>query len=358
MYKTYRLIALILTVTLLCGVFCACRNDDETKKDEPLQWRSLTWAVGAPLPEASDFLQILPEGYTVRFAETYAFERLGEHQIVAVATDPDGNEIRQSLRLTLVVDTQAPTLTGVGDISAYVGDGISYRTGVTIVDNCDNPVTMTIDSSAVNTDMEGSYPVTYTVKDGAGNVTETRITVYVYREAVTKEMLWAEIDRLIASEIPTSGSTELRAREVYEYVYYHVAYVGTSDKNDWVRAAYEGIRTGEGDCYTYFALSKAFFERMGIPNMDIQRTEGIVTERHYWNLVNIGSSAAPRWYHFDACRILGESPSLGCLMTDAQIGAFNQKKTDANGVSHYFYAYNRAAYPATDVTIITPTAYD
>ena len=356
MNKRIRFLALMLTVLLLVVALTACV---ETPTDGVnLPWRSLTWAVGAPLPEPRDFLQALPEGYSVRFAEAYAFSELGDHTVTLVATAPDGKECRQVLHLSLVVDDQAPTISGVKDLSVVIGEGVSYRNGVTVTDNCDNPVTLTVDSSAVRMDEEGSYPVTYTATDGAGNPTEATVTVYVYREVVTEDMLWAEIDRIIAERIPTSGTRELQARAVYEYVYYGIAYSDSSDKNDWVRAAYEGIRTGQGDCFTYFALSKAFFVRLGIESMDIQRTEGIVTERHYWNFVNIGSKDSPRWYHFDACRIRGELPSLGCLMTDRQLENFNAYKTDASGVSNYFYAYNRDAYPATDATVITPTAYD
>lgn len=356
MNKLIRFLALLLSVFLLGGALTAC---EEVPKDGVnLPWRSLTWAVGAPLPEPRDFLQPLPEGYTVRFAEEYNFENCGDHTVTLVATAPDGTECRQALRLTLIEDDQAPTITGVKDLSVVIGEGISYRNGVTVTDNCDTPVTLTVDSSAVRMDEEGSYPVTYTATDGAGNTAEAVVTVYVYREAVTVDMLWAEIDRIIATRIPTSGTRELQARAVYEYVYYNIAYSDSSDKNDWMRAAYEGLRTGQGDCFTYFALSKAFFERLGIGNMDIQRTEGIVSERHYWNLVNIGSDEAPRWYHFDACRIRGELPSLGCLLTDRQLENFNAYKTDASGVSNYFYAFDHNAYPATDMTIITPTAYD
>jgi hypothetical protein len=171
-------------------------------------------------------------------------------------------------------------------------------------------------------------------------------------------MLNEELDRVIAQRIPTSASKEVQIREVYDYVYYHVKYTGSSDKSDWIRAAYEGLRSGTGDCYTYFALSKAFFNRLGIENMDIKRTEGIVDERHYWNFVNIGTDKDPKWYHFDACRINGERDTLGQLMTDAQIDAFSKHRKDKNGVSDYFYAYDRTGYPATEQTVITTTDYD
>ena len=350
-----RLLLFMLIAALLCAGVTSCQQQ---VKPTEVQWKNLTWAVGAPLPEASDFVQTLPEGCSVRFAEEYTFSALGEYTLRLILTDAKGRETEHQSRFTLVDDKEPPTIVGAKDLTVYVGDGVSYRAGVSMTDNCDNKVTLTVDSSAVNTAEEGSYPVIYTATDAAGNIATVSVSVYVYRERVTEEMLWEQIDRLIAAHIPTSGTKEQQARAVYDYVYYAIAYDDHSDKNDWVRAAYEGLRTGQGDCYTYFAISKAFFGRLGIENKDIQRTEGIVTERHYWNLVNIGTPTAPRWYHFDACRLRGEAPPFGCLLTDTQINAFSRQKTDADGVSSYFYAYNASAYPASDSTVITPTKYD
>ncbi len=345
----------LATVTL-CLCLLSCQNEEAVP---PLfSCRSLTWGVGGRLPEAEDFVESLPQGYTVRFAEDYAFSNLGDYSLKLIFTDERGRETEREVALSLILDAEPPTVTGVADLSVCVGDGISYRAGVQISDNCDAPVTLTVDSSAVNTAAEGSYPVIYTAKDGAGNVTTVTATVYVYLQAVTEEMLWVEIDRLIATNIPQSATVEEQVRAVYHCVYDSIEYTSHSDKSNWVRAAYEGIRTGQGDCYTYFALSKAFLIRLGIENMDIQRTKGIVEERHYWNFVNVGSKDAPRWYHLDACHILGEPKPFGCLMTDAQIAAFSAERTDSNGVSGYFYAYDTTAYPASETRVITPTFYD
>lgn len=310
------------------------------------------------MPEAKDFVESMPDGYTVKFAENYAFSNLGTYSLSLVFSDERGKETVREVELRLILDEQPPSLTGVSDLSVCVGDGISYRAGVEAKDNCDAPVTLKIDSSAVNTAAEGQYPVVYTATDGAGNVTTVAVTVYVYLQAVTEEMLWVAIDRLITANIPSEGSAEKQVRAIYQYVYDSIKYTSHSDKSDWVRAAYEGIRTGQGDCYTYFALSKAFLTRLGIEHMDVQRTKGIVTERHYWNYVNIGTQDAPRWYHLDACHILGEPKPFGCLLTDAQIAAFSAQRTDSDGVSNYFYAYDSAAYPTSDTKIITSTFYD
>lgn len=349
-----KLFTVLTVLALLISCFASCQEEEPIE----VQWKNLTWGVGAPLPEASDFVQALPQGYSVSFAEEYTFTALGDYTLRLILTDDKGRKTEHEVRFTLVVDNEPPQIIGARDLSVYLNSGVSYRSGVSLSDNCDGTVSLTVDSSAVDTSKEGNYPVIYTAADAAGNVTTVTVTVYVYKEQVTEQMLWEKIDALIVSEIPQNGTKEQQVRAVYNYVYYTIAYDDYSDKSDWVRAAYEGLRTGTGDCFTYFALSKAFFVRLGIENKDIQRTEGIVTERHYWNLVNIGTSSSPRWYHFDACRLRGESPPFGCLLTDAQIHAFSLQKTDANGVSDYFYAYNASLYPASDKTVITPTAYD
>lgn len=346
-----RLIALFACFAALLS-FSACQKHTET---DAIQFKHLTWAVGVSLPAPEEFAVSVPEGTTLRYAKEYTYTALGDYQIKLIATNEKGKQREYEVSFTLIQDNIAPTITGVGDFSVYVNDGISYRTGVELSDNCDCGVTLDIDSSAVNTAAEGQYPVIYTATDAAGNRTSATATVYVYREAVTEEMLYAEIDALIRSKsIADEPSREAQVRRVYSVVRNRLSYVSSSDKSDWVRAAYEGLRTGQGDCFTFFALAKAFFVRLGIDSMDIKRSEGIVVERHYWNFVNIGNAESPRWYHFDACPIRGETHS-GCLLTDQQIAAFNRKKVDADGVHNYYYAYDINAYPASETVEVTET---
>ncbi len=346
-----RLIALLACFAALLS-FSACQKHTET---DAIQFKHLTWAVGVSLPTAEEFAVSVPKGTTLRYATDYAYTALGEYRIKLIATNEKGKQTEHEVLFTLIQDDTAPTLTGVADFSVCVNDGISYRSGVEVTDNCDCGVTLDIDSSAVNTAEEGQYPVIYTATDAAGNTAAVTVTVYVYRETVTEQMLYDEIDELIRDKgIADERTKEAQVRKVYSVVRSRLSYVSTSDKSDWVRAAYEGLRTGQGDCFTYFALSKAFFVRLGISSMDIKRTEGIVVERHYWNFVNVGDEEAPRWYHFDACPIRGETHS-GCLLTDQQIAAFNRKKVDADGVQNYYYAYDGNAYPASAEKELTET---
>ena len=344
-------VSLLLVVFSLCALLFGC-GDKEPAADVKL--RDLCWGVGAQLPTAEDFVVSLPQDYEIRFAQEYDFQSIGDYRLTLIVTDHRGKESAYEVNFSLVIDNEPPKINGTKDISTYIGDGISYRSGIDLVDNCDGKIVLNVDASAVDNMKEGVYPVSYIATDAAGNVSVVQISVYVYQERVTEDTLFSMLDPIIEKRIPTAGSVEQQVREVYVYVYNHIDYDAYSDKNDWVRAAYDGLRTGKGDCYTYFALSKAFFVRLGIESMDIQRTTGIVDERHYWNLVNIGSSSSPRWYHFDACRLSGTQHN-GCLLTDLQVQAYTKQRIDENGIGNYFYAYDTSAYPSSADKIITDT---
>jgi hypothetical protein len=173
---------------------------------------------------------------------------------------------------------------------------------------------------------------------------------------VTEEMLYPLLDDVIDEIIYNGMSKKQMLRAVYDYVYNHIAYSSIADKSSWMSAAYEGLTTGQGDCYTYYALSKAFFERLGIENLDVAREQSAVIktgERHFWNLVNLGDEDAPQWYHFDACHLNGLRVPWGFLMTDAQLDSYSELRQSASGVTDYFYAYDKSLYPSIAEKIIT-----
>lgn len=353
MNKKNRLAVRMLALLVLLPLLAACRREQEI----PYEVRNLTWPLGAALPEAEDFVDRLPEGWTVSFAEEFAPDRLGETEVALTIRKSNGKKLRETASFSLVRDTEPPVFVGLRDFGVTVGEGIAYRAGVSVRDNCDNPVTFTVDSSEVDLYTEGEYKVYYTAVDAAGNRTVEEVRVFVTRTRVTMETLNAAIDRVIARIIQPGMNTEEKVRAVYSYVYENISYLDTSDKSSWINAAYTSLFVeGSGDCFSYFAASKAFFERLGIENLDVRRTSGIVDERHYWNMVNLSDDPnAPRWYHFDACHLAGAQHS-GCLLTDAQIDSYNRQRFSSDGtVNNYFYAYNRADYPATPDQIITRT---
>lgn len=354
MQYTKRFTTLVLAMLLAVSLFLlpSCKEPEA-----PIfETKNLTWPVSVELPKAEQFFTFVPEGCSVRLAEQYHISALGTYPVSLILTDADGNEFGYTASLTLVNDTTPPTINGVSDLVAYIGGSISYYSGVTTEDDCDAGVTLTVDTKNVNLKAIGVYDVVYRATDAAGNVTEIRRTLSVYEKEITEEMLYEKLDPILASIINDNMSTKQKLRAIYDYVYENVAYVSTSDKSSWVRAAYNGIVERSGDCFTYFALAKAMMERIGIENMDIERSPEVVAmvnERHYWSLVNIGNETEPKWYHFDACHLNDISRPWGFLMTDDQLLLYSDKRENKDGISGYFYSYNTALYPASATEIIT-----
>ena len=84
--------------------------------------------------------------------------------------------------LTVLHDTEPPVISGVKDICAYVGNQIDYESGILVSDDHDENVKLKIDSSAVNMKAGGSYPLTYSAVDSAGNTVSVGVTVNVMEQ--------------------------------------------------------------------------------------------------------------------------------------------------------------------------------
>ena len=347
MDKRKSFLLLFLAFLLFC-LLVSCKENAPELKLVP-QIGAVGVAESFPSPE--DFFEELPQGATVSFSSDTKLNSLGENQVTLILRTKSGKEYLYHSTFTLVFDVDPPAISGTSDLSAGIGEGIAYRSGISVSDTVDPNPTLTVDSSKVNLQKEGSYPVTYTATDFAGNSSSVTVTLHIYRDIVTKEMLFGFLDKKLAPVISKNMTAEEKVRVVYDFIYHSISYENRSDKSDWVRAAYYGLTTGYGDCFTYFSASKACFEYLGIENLDIQRTTGLVPERHYWNLVNLGNN---QWYHFDACHLLDKQQPWGCLMTDAQLKTYSENRVfETTGTSNYFYAFDASAYPARAERILT-----
>ncbi len=251
-------------------------------------------------------------------------------------------------------DITPPVISGVHDISIYVGEAPAYRKGVTVSDDSgDENVTLNIDSSEVDLNRTGQYVVIYTATDKSGNTATAyaRLTVDVYFPATDE--LNQKLDKVISQIITENMNTEQKIRAIYKYVQGNIAFVNSSEKSSWRAEAYNALFVkGSGDCFSFFAASKAFFERLGIQSMDIQRPDDIakaMNQTHYWSLVNISDDSEKQiWYHYDSCRLRAEYNHSGCLLTETQIKAYDYVRDN-------FYAYESSNYPNVCDVIITPT---
>ena len=310
-----------------------------------------------PYPEAIDFFANVEDAseFSAKFKNSVNVSELGEHEVLLELSDSLGNSKNYKTKMTVIVDTEAPTFNGpaTGSVSGYLGEGIAYRKVVEAVDNCFGELTVEVDSSAVNLDVAGSYRVYYRATDKSGNSATYELTVNILAEKITKDMVMSEIGKLASQlGITKNMSKEEQVKKIFAYVnsptlpgaQANVKFTDESntDRSDWVREAYYTMQRGSGDCYSYFALSKAFFEYFGIENLDIQRAEGVTTQdgTHFWNMVNIGTDKSPKWYYYDATRLaVQHRTGSGCLFTEAQLEDYNTR------VKVGFLTFDHTGYP-------------
>ena len=278
---------------------------------------------------------------TLRFAAQPDYFLRGTQNLTVIVTDAGGNETQVNATLKISGDAVTPVIIGAKDIEAERYDAIAYRAGVTAYDARGTEIELQVDSSAVDTDKIGEYPVTYSAVDGAGVSVEAKITVTVL--PVGEEKVAALADPILA-EIITEGMTDTeKAKAIHGWVVENIAYNNDGEKEDVLDGAYNGLTLRRGDCYTYYALAKYLLERVGIESVDIHRIPG-TDMAHYWLLLDLGDG----WRHFDATRVKSAQyrPNNGFMMTESQAQAFCKATNQPD-----FYTYDPALLPE-GITIV------
>lgn len=265
----------------------------------------------------------------IAFRKEPDLKKIGTQELEIVFTDGGGNETVRPVQLTLLEDTEAPVIHGAVDLRVFIGAGISYKKNVTVTDNCTEGLTLTVDTSGVNTGAEGAYPVVYTARDAAGNTTSVTVTLSIVPRVYDINEVNAMADSVIAGIItPEMGERE-KITAIYNYVRNHVKYINSSAKGNYVRAAYEGLVDGKGDCYVFASTSKVLLTRAGITNMDIEKIP--TKTMHYWNLVFVDGG----WYHFDTTPRKDRPVIL--MWTDAQLMDFSARHSNCHDYDHSLY---------------------
>lgn len=292
-----------------------------------------SWKGDEVLPV--DFIESVSDYSQVRmsFDQVPDFEIPGNQEVTVIIEDFAGNKTEIKPMLTIKEDTEPPVFSGVKDKTIYEGESISYKKGVSVVDNRDKEIKFQVDSSTVNLNKAGDYKASYTAEDLAGNKAVEKVTITVIPLTITDEMLNEKTDKILA-KITKDGMTKREtALEIFNWIKRNLTYTGTSDKNDWRKEAYRGMVDGLGDCFTYYAVAEALLTRAEIDNMRVTRVGG--RTQHFWSLVNCGDG----WYHFDSCP--NKDKMRAFMLTDAEVEEYTKKR------GNNYYVYDKTLYPAT-----------
>lgn len=280
--------------------------------------------AGSPPPGIEAFIPAGTDNGDSRILtdiSTIDYNTMGETDIRILY---NGTEYPAKIR---ILDSVAPVFLSADNFTSFLGESIRYKEHVSVWDN-GGAFELQVDTSQVDPNTEGTYPVTYTAKDTSGNEASVMIQLTIARKTADEEVLFAMVDEILASIITEDMSKRDKVEAIYNYVNGSFPFVNWSDKSSYIVAATDMIRNGQGDCYSFFALTKALLTRADIRNGDIAASG---FDEHYWNLVDIDDGHG--WYHVDTTPNI--VPMRVCLWTSADIAAANDGR----------YIYNPADYP-------------
>ena len=251
--------------------------------------------------------------------------------------DLSGNISIVEVPFHIIKDDEPPVISGTKNITAWIGDTIKYRDGITVTDSYDPQPVLTIDNSQVNMKVEGQYPVTYVATDEAGNhsIVEIMLTLKIKPDRyIEPETLYGEAQKILDS-ITEPGMTDMeKALKIVRWCRYNIHYISKTDTSSWTRAAYDGLTKRQGTCYTFAMVNKALFHCAGIENKIVKRYP-YKWSRHYWNLIKIDG----QWYHCDSTP-RHNYHSYVFMLTDKELANFT-------GGGYNGYRFDHSKYPAS-----------
>ena len=190
---------------------------------------------------------------------------------------------------------QEPHFSGLNDLEAAVDTPPDYTQGVQALDAQGNAMTFTYDDSGVDLSTQGTYYVTYTARDAAGNTVTARRQVDVNHTMAETESVVAWL----------AGGCEDDPVSIKLYIQEHINYSSNYGAGDPV---WYGINHGIGNCYVHARVLQEVLEYKGYDVQLIWTTD----KSHYWVIVDMGGY----WRHLDATP--GDSHGWTRLMTDEE----------------------------------------
>ena len=277
--------------TAVCQVTIADTTPPEIKVQDVTVFEGDPVALEDLLLEATD----IAGPVTTKLLQEISTEKAGAYTITLEATDSNGNVATADCKLTVQKDEQAPVFSGLKTITTKKNKKLNYTSGVTANDNRDGNVTFTYDASKVNLTKSGTYYVTYTAVDKAGNKATSRRKVVVEHDGTDTDALVEKIAATLSND----------PEKIRDYVRNNIKYSSDWGGDDPV---WFGFTNKKGNCYVHALCLQELLEAKGYETNLIWVTD----KSHYWIQVKLNGV----WKHIDATP--GTRHTKYSLMNDAQ----------------------------------------
>lgn len=290
------------------------------------------------IPTANDFVteaSDLSGNVNIFFSNGISFDNYGDIPVTIAAEDPSGNRTEADTVLHLVeeYDIVPPVIEGQLDKIVYVGQSVSFKQGITVTDNQNSDTELKVDSSRVNLDVPGEYPIEYLASDSMGNMDLKEGVITVIAAEHTEDEVNELVDEVLSQIIKPDMSDYDKAHAIYVWVKGNMGYSESEDRGDWLKGAYDGLKNRHGDCYNYFAVSKALLTRAGIKNEDIEIIP-TATRHHFWNVIDCGEG----WRHFDTTPRT-DKEFKGFYLTDEELMEYSNAHYRSHNYDREIYTY-------------------
>ena len=113
------------------------------------------------------------------FRDEITTENQGSYLVTVILEDEGKNKKIIESELTVKEDKEPPVIVGAKNKTVYLGEAVTYRTGISIQDNKDSDLSFTVDTSKVNLSKSGKYEAIYKAVDKSGNTVSKTITIEV-----------------------------------------------------------------------------------------------------------------------------------------------------------------------------------
>lgn len=116
----------------------------------------------------------------IKVSGTVNVKKAGKYKLTYTVSDKAKNKATVTRTITVKKDSTKPSITGASNKTINIGSSFNALSGITAKDNIDGTITKNIKvSGSVNNKKAGSYKLTYTVSDKAGNKTVVIRTITV-----------------------------------------------------------------------------------------------------------------------------------------------------------------------------------